>query len=101
MHIYYINSLVVFLPVLDWADIRKQEEGAGVDRVDGSVHDGGDQGLEEDHWGMGDEEGLDEDVTSRAPGGLPGDNVDVYEQDLQIEIVELPITQREEHKITR
>jgi len=42
------NSLVIPLPVLDWADIRKQEEGAGVDGVDGSVHDGGDQGLEKD-----------------------------------------------------
>jgi len=36
-----------------------------------------------------DEEGLDEDVAGRAPGGLPGDNVDVDEIDLQIEVVEL------------
>ena len=33
---------------------------------------------------MGDEEGLDEDVAGRTPRGLPGGNVDVDEQNLQI-----------------
>ena len=50
---------------------------------------------------MGDEQGLDDDVTSGAPGRLPGSNVDVDEVHLQVQVIELEEKESQSHSHTQ